>query len=107
MRKRNFDDYSKFINELDPELKQILFGINSPNKSKSKKKKKSSKFKIGDSIVVNDKYGTIILGPYQDSYGADVYEIELEDGSIITAEEEKISIYIPPVEEEKDEDDDF
>lgn len=101
-------DDMDFLNDIDPELSEYLNGsrlLKSTDQNKSRKKKAS--FSIGEHVEIDNKYGTIIYGPYHSDNGEDTYEIECEDGDIVTAEDNgSIEIYVPPV-EEKEEDDDL
>lgn len=104
-QKNNDIDDMSFLNDLDPELINYIKDSRLVKLKKSKKKKKAN-FNIGDSVEIKDNYGTIIYGPYESENGKDNYEIECENGEIITAEDNGVSIkrYIPPIEEEDDDD---
>ncbi|AEO93283.1 gp12 [Bacillus phage G] len=96
-----------FLMSLDPDLREYFDDGNRLLKTKStkKKRKKKASFTIGDQVEVNDSYGTVIFGPYESETGKDTYEIECEDGSIVTSEDDGVSIkvYVAPIEEpEKD-----
>lgn len=96
----------RLMNELDPELFEYLNDFITPSKklkSKNKKVKKAS-FEIGDSVESKGVFGTIIYGPYNSESNEDTYEIETEDGSIITAKDDGVSIikYVAPIEEENE-----
>lgn len=102
----NIDDMS-FLMSLDPDLREY-FDDGRLVKSKKSKKKRSKKanFVIGDQVEVNNTYGTIIYGPYDSDEGKDTYEIECEDGGIVTANDDgnSIKVYIAPIEEQEDDD---
>lgn len=114
MRKRRLaGQYNDSINDmdflmsLDPDLREYFDdGRLLKSKSTRKKRKKKANFTIGDQVEVNNSYGTIIYGPYDSENGKDMYEIECEDGGMVTAEDDGVSIktYIPPVEEPQDDD---
>lgn len=109
----NYDDFAsidrsmKAMKDLDPDLLEIFSDMGlSPKNKKSKKLFKKSNFAIGDQVNVKGLYGTIIYGPYKSALNKDTYEIETEDNQIITAEDDgkSITIYVPPIEEDKDDD---
>lgn len=109
----NFNDLDfvsradKAMEGLDPDLYEFFDDMRlGKSKKKTKTKKKKAKFAVGDTVNVKDTFGTIIYGPYQTDSGIDTYEIETEDGKIITSEDDgfSISVYIPPVEEEEKDD---
>lgn len=103
--KKNLNDYRNFMEQMDPDLKEFFAeetGLIKKKKNKASKKK--AKFKIGDSVETNGTFGTIMFGPYSDSFGVEVYEVETEDNSIITASVDNIAIYVPPIEEDNEDD---
>lgn len=103
---RKARDYRSFMADMDPDLKEFFAEETGLVKKKTKKKaNKAPKFKVGDSVETDGKYGTIIFGPYEDAFGAEVYEVETEENGIVTASTDKIAEYVPPVEEHNDDDD--
>lgn len=97
----------KMLEDLDPDLREYFNEARLVKSTKTKKqRKKKARFSIGDQVEVNNVYGTIIYGPYPSDKGKDTYEIECENGDIITAEDDGVSIkaYVPPVEKEEDDD---
>jgi hypothetical protein len=76
----------KIMDELGPELMEYFDDIRKPRKLK-KKSSDVSKFKVGDLVTVGCLYGTIIYGPYKLTSGVNNYEVEIEDGEIITVED--------------------
>lgn len=113
---RDFDEIdflsreAQMFKDLDPDLKELFDDIRLPKSAVSRKKrKKKANFTIGDNVEVNGSYGTIIYGPYSSDNNDDNYEIETEDKGIITASDDgkTIKIYVPPVEENEDDDDIF
>lgn len=106
----SFNRSAKAMKDLDPDLLEIFddIGLNPKNK-KSKSVSKKSNFAVGDQVSIKGTYGTIIYGPYKSASNKDTYEIETEDNQLITAEDDgkSISIYVPPVEEESNDDDLF
>lgn len=104
----SFSREAKMFGDLDPDLKEFFNDIRLVKKKKTKKKTKKANFAIGDQVEIRGVFGTIIYGPYTSDKEKDSYEIETEDGSITTAEDDGVSIkiYVPPV-EEKEEDDLF
>lgn len=109
---KNFNDdfvsrADKAMEGLDPDLYEFFDDMRlGKSKKKSKVKKKKARFAVGDSVNVGETFGTIIYGPYHTESGIDTYEIETEDGKIITSEDDgtAISIYVPPIEEEEKDD---
>ena len=96
-----------FLMSLDPDLREYFDdGRLLKSKQTKKKRKKKANFITGDQVEINNSYGTIIYGPYDSENGKDMYEIECEDGSMITAEDDGVSIkiYVAPIEEPDDDD---
>lgn len=104
-RKRNSFFDKNFMDDLDPDLKELFAEETMLLKNKSKKKKKTAMFKIGDSVEAHNDYGTVIFGPYLDAFNNDVYEIETEAGNIMTVAENQMKEYVAPVETNNDDDD--
>lgn len=96
----------KAMASLDPDLYEFFDDMRLGKSKKKKTSKKKGKFAIGDNVNVAGTFGTVIYGPYQSDSGKDTYEIETEDNGIITAEDDgkSISVYVPPVEDQEDED---
>lgn len=95
-----------FLMSLDPDLREYFDDVRLVKSTSKSTRKKKANFSIGDQVEVNASYGTIILGPYNSDNGKDTYEIECEDGGMITAEDDgnSIKIYVPPIEENEDDD---
>lgn len=105
---RKTKDYRSFMEDMDPDLKELFAEETGLVKRKTKKKaKKKARFKIGDEVETKDNktFGTIIFGPYTDAFDTEVYEIETEENGIITVNVDNIIEYVPPVEEKEDDDD--
>lgn len=97
-----------FLASLDPDLREYFDDTRLlKSKSTKSKRKKKSNFSIGDQVEVKNTYGTIIYGPYDSENNKNTYEIECEDGSMITAEDDGFSIkaYIAPEPEKEDDED--
>jgi hypothetical protein len=105
----NPDDKIKAImQELGPEMMEYFDDIRKPKKLKRKSNSKSS-FSLGEIVTVKGSHGTIIYGPYKSDSKKDTYEVEMEDGDIITVEDDGKSMvkYSHVEEKTEEEDDDF
>ena len=109
-KRLNYNNYSysdkKIIEDLGKEFEEYFFD-NKKNRIKKSKLEKSSNFKIGDNVVVKGSYGMIVFGPYNDESKYDIYEIELEDGKMITDKDDGQAIMIHIEEKEDVEEDEF
>ena len=57
--------------------------IRKPRKLK-KTSQKNANFFVGDIVTVGGSHGTVIYGPYVGDNNKATYEVEMEDGDIIT-----------------------
>lgn len=76
----------KIMEELGPDLMEYFDDISKPKKLK-KKGNLRARFSIGDIVTINDTHGTVIYGPYKSDSNKETYEIEMEDGDILTVED--------------------
>ena len=101
------DTLNKIIEELGPEMMEYFNDIRKPKKLKRKSNSKKS-FSLGEFVTVRGSHGTIIYGPYNSNSQKETYEVEMEDGEIITVEDDgKYIVKYAHVEEEVEKDDDF
>lgn len=88
MRKRRLkaeEDDLELLRDLGPELYQYLDGENRLLKTRREHK---ARFNVGDEVEINtagwNGYGIIIYGPYNNADVEHVYEVEGEDGTILS-----------------------
>lgn len=88
------DDDSRLMNNMDDDLAEYFSDARMlPKKTASttmKKKKNKIIFKTGDKVECKEGTGSILYGPY-DVDAKKMYEIELDNGNIISIDEKHIS----------------
>ena len=88
------EDDSRLMNNMDDDLAEYFSDARMlPKKTSSttmKKKKNKVVFKTGDKIECKEGTGSILYGPY-DVDTKKMYEIELDNGNIISIDEKHIS----------------
>ncbi len=98
----------KIMDELGPDMMEYFEDISRVRRVKKAKSSKNT-FDIGEIVKVGDNHGTVIYGPYKMNSKFNNYEIEMENGDIVTIQDDGHSVTkYTPVEIEKEEDvDDF
>jgi hypothetical protein len=86
------DEEEGQLPNLDPELMEMFSEarIITKKSSKSKKKKEKVIYNCGERVSVKGKKGTIIYGPYEVD-NKQMYEIDIDDNGVISAEEKHIT----------------
>ena len=82
---------NKKLEEIDHELMSYIEDLRRKKKLK-KKNNENKKFSVGEIVTVKGNHGTIIYGPYKSHTKKEKYEIEMEDGDILTVEDDGQSI---------------
>ena len=86
------EDADRLFNKLDDELLEMFSEARIITKRSSKQKKKKEKivYLMGDNVKVNNRKGIILYGPYEID-NKQMYEIEIENEGVISAEEKHIT----------------
>ena len=96
----------KMLEYLGPEMMEYFDDLR-PSKKLKKKDNVKGNFSVGEIVTVGNSHGTIIYGPYKAENKKVQYEIEMEDGDIITVEDDGEKIVKYASQEEDIEEDDF
>lgn len=69
-------DVDAFLDDIQP--------MNQRSTTIKKKKKNEIIFNVGDKVIYRKKQATVLFGPYEKNY-KQVYELQMEDGSVTPA----------------------